>query len=738
MGEQTAAAVLGKSTDRLFAEGMRGLRERVTWLAGTPGARVVAAAVREAHLRALKQVIQNFGHAAPVEWAREPHTRPDLFFERAGAFCTRALREVKDPSAQLGLDIGPLNEAIDGLLSGPSSDGSAERRAALVAALAEDAVLDELREAISDVVLPPGFEQHFHEGAGDKPRFLDLFAAQVIAQLRDNAGFRDVFLAERLLTVQGLAWEGRELVRQMDERFGPSLERVEAKLDEHSDTLNAILARISIEKGVPYGVLRTILHRLGEANVPDEQVAERLEAKAEEFLTLREQLSRITSGRVDVAAVRSEAAALIEAADLAGARTLLQTARERSRAAQARDEAMLLADEAGLDRLELRYLSAAEKFGEAAALVKELDPDACVGYLTSRGSVLYDQGVEFGDNDALRSSVSVWKTAAELRPRERYPVEWVQVQNRLGSALGVLGDRETGTSSLEQAVAAFRAAAEEVSPDGEPLEWVRCQNNMANVLLNLAERQPETKRIHQAVAAYHAALEVLPRELEPFNWGMLQNNLGNAFLAMARREGRPECFEMAITAFQAALEEWTRDRHPLQWAIAHGNLGNAFGGLGERERDTQYLDQSIAAYQAVLQVSTRERVPLDWALTQQNLGSTLTVRGRLESGTGFLTQAITHLRLALEEATRERSAWDWATAQGTLGEAFAELGTREGDAERVAEAVAAYRAALEVFEEARAGHFLDVTRTNLATALALLSTLNSGEGEPGALARRTS
>jgi hypothetical protein len=44
-------------------------------------------------------------------------------------------------------------------------------------------------------------------------------------------------------------------------------------------------------------------------------------------------------------------------------------------------------------------------------------------------------------------------------------------QNNLGSALSILGGRESGTAKLEEAVAAYREALKEQTHERAPLDW---------------------------------------------------------------------------------------------------------------------------------------------------------------------------------------------------------------------------------------------------------------------------
>jgi hypothetical protein len=51
------------------------------------------------------------------------------------------------------------------------------------------------------------------------------------------------------------------------------------------------------------------------------------------------------------------------------------------------------------------------------------------------------------------------------------PLDWGETQNNLGTALKVLGERESGTARLEEAVTAFDACLT-VTETAWPEEWV--------------------------------------------------------------------------------------------------------------------------------------------------------------------------------------------------------------------------------------------------------------------------
>ena len=73
------------------------------------------------------------------------------------------------------------------------------------------------------------------------------------------------------------------------------------------------------------------------------------------------------------------------------------------------------------------------------------------------------------------------------RTRERGPLDRAMTQNNLGTALGALGERESGTERLEQAVTAFTEVLKEHTRERVPLDWATTQNNLGNALAILGK-----------------------------------------------------------------------------------------------------------------------------------------------------------------------------------------------------------------------------------------------------------
>jgi tetratricopeptide (TPR) repeat protein len=311
------------------------------------------------------------------------------------------------------------------------------------------------------------------------------------------------------------------------------------------------LARIAEAKGVTIAPLRAVLEKLLAAQTAIEEIPKRLAAAADELLALRQALQRLRNDRPELAAIRGQALALIDAGDLDAARAALNRGRQAARALReemSRSEAEFLADEARIDHLQLAYRDAAQKYAEAAALVAPFGPDAEWQYVLRQASELYHYGNEFGDNHALVEAIDVYRRAMTLAPRRPRPLDWAMTQNNLGTALSRLGERES----------------------------------LGNALMTLGERESGTARLEEAVAAYRAALEEWTRARVPLDWARTQNDLGNALRTLGERESGTARLEEAVAAYRAALEEWTRARVRHWHDITQRNLARCITLLEQR------------------------------------------------------------------------------------------------------------------------------------------------------------
>jgi tetratricopeptide (TPR) repeat protein len=98
----------------------------------------------------------------------------------------------------------------------------------------------------------------------------------------------------------------------------------------------------------------------------------------------------------------------------------------------------------------------------------------------------------FGSS-SIEEAVAAYREALKERTRERVPLNWAATQNNLGTALGRLGERESGTARLDEAVEAFREALKEYTRDRVPLQWAEAQNNLERALKLLDGRKGQIR-----------------------------------------------------------------------------------------------------------------------------------------------------------------------------------------------------------------------------------------------------
>jgi tetratricopeptide (TPR) repeat protein len=486
--------------------------------------------------------------------------------------------------------------------------------------------------------------------------------------------------------------------KQVSQRVAEAQKPLAGQLEE-------LAKQVARHKGIEVAPLRAILVKMGEVGVRDEDIAARLNEKADELIKLREQIALLRRGPAELASFAEQAGTLINKGDLDGARVVLAAGRTAARSLReqsSRYEADFLAQEAKVDHLQLAYRDAAMKYAEAARLIAALDRQKQWEFVLAQADELNSQGDEFGDNAALADAVDAYSESLLLAPRAQRPLDWAMTQNNLGTALRTLGERESGTARLEEAVAAFRDALKERTRERVPLDWAITQSNLGTALGAIRERESGTARLEGAVAAFRDALKERTRERVPLDWAMTQNNLGLALQALGERESGTARLQEAVAAYRDALMELTRERVPLQWATTQNNLGNALRTLGERESGTAQLEEAVAAFRDALKERTRERVPLQWAASQSNLGNALRIVGERGSGTARLEEAVATYRDALKEYIRDRLPLDWAMSFGNQGVALIRLAQRTKDAAMAETACQQIEAALETVRSA--GH----------------------------------
>ncbi len=166
----------------------------------------IARTVRLAQIAALEMVLDGYARLNAGAWAHNS-SAPAAFLDAAALFCREQRRLAKSNPAALAIAaLEPLQATVDGALA-PAVEGSPARAYAdAVGDLAEQAVLDELRQYMS-VAVPADFDGYLKHGAkGDHPRFLAGFADEIREAVKSNPRNRGKSPGTQVQQNKGRSW----------------------------------------------------------------------------------------------------------------------------------------------------------------------------------------------------------------------------------------------------------------------------------------------------------------------------------------------------------------------------------------------------------------------------------------------------------------------------------------------------------------------------------------------------
>ena len=194
-----------------------------------------------------------------------------------------------------------------------------------------------------------------------------------------------------------------------------------------SETQKKLIAELEQKLALNQQQVLAALTILGEANIAPEQLGSKLVEVAERFKDLRATASPQPGDDPKIAALKIDARKAIDAGKLAEADDLLaliEAEQRRSLDSLAVNAAATLAQRGEIALTRLRYADAAKHFADAAAVFPPGSSHETerMRYLDREAQAHYQQGDEFGDNDALQTAIARNKRLIELSPRARVPL----------------------------------------------------------------------------------------------------------------------------------------------------------------------------------------------------------------------------------------------------------------------------------------------------------------------------
>jgi len=727
----------------------RQVTDRIGGFGGLPRNHDAARALRRAQLKALRHVLRRFDGADLPDWSDDPVNKPEIFIAEANGFVSDNLSLCVSITVTDELATA-LSEAMDGSLSQPGEAAAAERMAEARQAV-EAAVLAELGEALGATEVPEDFAMRFRgEVEGFGPWF-DAFSLYLAEELKADEKFRTIFTATKLSNLEGLAIDGNEIVRALDEkadaiaadlsivretvdriadeqaRQGTLIEQIAAKLGVGAGT-DAFESRIT-ELGETHGASRAellgLLKEIVGGGVPagqiDQAIAEArksLKATRDEMERLRSLANEAPEIEPDLAAARAalENADMIE---LEGAQEAIRKAREHyldvvsaRRLRESGNLSRLYEGEAQIALARSRPLDAAHLFGEAADAAPREDADRRRELYHRQAKALHRHGTVFGGLDALREAVAVltFKVLAPAPGEERHGYDY-EIELLRVDILQTIAQRASGSeadAAYEQAQDILVKLMVDWPRDARPQQWARLAN-MRGILFRMqGDRHgtAESSWYGKAERDFEQAMEVYAEHDMDADRAVVQVNLANVLMAngdlLPGEKGRSLLLQ-AIEHYEGAIKHFSRDDDPANWATCQNNLGSANRSLGDAasgEERQAYYAEAERAFGAALEVRTREAMPKDWSTTTTNRA------GLRFSQTSLLTDpaevvealklAVAEFRSVLEIQTREAMPTLRARTLRALGIALQEIGDRvSGD-----DQAAVYQEASTAFSEA--------------------------------------
>jgi tetratricopeptide (TPR) repeat protein len=397
------------------------------------------------------------------------------------------------------------------------------------------------------------------------------------------------------------------------------------------------------------------------------------------------------------------------------------------------------------------HLHAADLFGKAYEAVKDWDQVAALGYKVSQGDALSDRGYYNTDNAALTAALAAYDEARALAPKDSAPVEWAKIEDRVGQAMQVLGERLADPATLKASIEHYQAALTVRTEAAAPIDWAKSQNNLANALYSLGARSDNVDLLEQSIPAFEASMKVFTPEAEPIRWATVANNLAasqtkiaevtyfatsdaemaammagdpdptNVPVVKAARDAANVALDKAIASTRAALATGLRESNPLGWAMLQHTLATALVQRGDMNHLPEAFREAVEAYRAVLEVHTKEQMPAQWTRTTNNLAIALKNLSDETNDVAPLREAIPLYQAVIAMTPRDQSPLDWADYQENLGNALAVLADYEQKPEPLAEALEAYALAGEVTTIDRGAAKWQQLQVSISTTLLMQS-----------------
>ena len=393
-----------------------------------------------------------------------------------------------------------------------------------------------------------------------------------------------------------------ELFRQLVNQYDDATANLKERTEEQKELLALLRDRLKLNERQ----IAAALEAAGETGIPPDRIGEKLIEIAERYAELLAQLESSEDDDPEIAQLKQRAFYLIHNGELGKADEVLDAVivlEDASLDNLALEAAKTRAQKAEVAMLRLRYLDAAKSYGAAAKRVPEGYLYARMYYLYEQADALFWYGFASGNRAALLEVIELSRTIldqVDKLEKESQTGVMAGTLRMLSSAQELLAIRDTDAVGLLELINLQRAAVESYAADSKPIDWADMQNRLGSSLMRFGDIKGDVNRLHEAVHLHRAVLQSLTPDQAPDTWASAKSGLGNALRALARVKYDKALLEEAVDAYRSALEVVTRAEFPDTWAMLQQNLGFALGTIGREERDTALLKEAVEAFRSTL------------------------------------------------------------------------------------------------------------------------------------------
>lgn len=387
-----------------------------------------------------------------------------------------------------------------------------------------------------------------------------------------------------------------------------------------TDAQRKELGALKAQLGITEGALRTFFTVLGEKNIAEDMLPERLGEIAGQYLALRAQLQANPTEPSETAKLKDQARVALEAGRLTEADYVLQkieALQEAALATQLKERVETSVQRATLALSQLRYRDAATQLGTAARYASS-DGDKMT-YQQAQVRLLLNQANEFDDSAAQGEAVALLRDRLARTEEASDARAWAEARETLAAALVSRGEGKATDAQQNEAVQLLEQARAGRYATQDRAYAARLNYNYGSLLCDLGGIRQD-QGLRQKGAA--ALTDTISRRAEPGVADVAARasiNLSNCVAEQGSRSYDKDATLSLRQQFIAEARGIDRAVNPAAWAAAQASAGTMDIMLGLNEKSADYFADGAARFRAALTVQTPTASPDSWRSSATSL-----------------------------------------------------------------------------------------------------------------------